>query len=129
MASEEEIHGSPSRRVQKRHSESVSFAVSMSPPLRYPVKVNSRGMLERICGYVFTAVAKFKRHKNLLPVELRAASQGQQSTRGEFSPPLVEYQIAAREFLIQEAQNELRNKDLEGLLVEVQTYQDGVFPD
>jgi hypothetical protein len=107
---------------------SISCAVSVCQSLRYPARASSRVKLQRIFGYVFTAAAKFRKHKNFLPVELRAANQGQQSTRGVLGPPPVEYQTAARQFLIQEAQKELREKDLGGLPVEVQTYQDGVSP-
>ncbi len=69
LAREEEVYHTPGGGVQERRAER-GLGLSVTPELVYPARATTRAKLERIFGYVFTAVARFKKLPAFSPVQI-----------------------------------------------------------
>jgi hypothetical protein len=107
----------------------VAGGVTAKPGLVYPAWATTRAKLERIYGYVFTAVARFKRLPAFNPVDIRAKGRTKKGPWLEFGPPAEKYRTAARHFLLQDAQTGLIKKRLESLMVENKPHREEGFPE
>jgi hypothetical protein len=96
----------------------VAGRLSATLGLVYPARAITRAKLERIYGYVFTAIACFKKMPAFSPVEVRAEGRAKKGPWAEFGPPAEKYWTAARQFLLQDAQTGLVEKQLKSLMVE-----------
>ncbi len=67
---------------------------------------------------MFAAVARFKKLPAFSPVEIRAEGRTKEGPWAAYGPPAEKYRAAARQFLIQDAQASLIEKQLESLMVE-----------
>jgi hypothetical protein len=103
--------------------------VRMTPGLVYPARATTRAKLERIYGYVFTAVARFKKLPAFSPVGIRAEGRTKERPQAIYGPPAEKYRAAARQFLIQDAQASLVEKQLESLMVERKLQAEDGFPE
>jgi hypothetical protein len=96
----------------------VAGGLSATPGLVYPAWATTRAKLEHIFGYVFTAVARFKKLPAFSPVEVRAENRAKKGPWTEYGPPAEKYRTAAQQFLLQDAQAGLVEKQMESLMVE-----------
>jgi hypothetical protein len=103
--------------------------VRATPGLVYPAHATMRAKLERIYGYVFTAIARFKKLPAFSPVEIRAEGRTKKGPWAEYGPPAEKYRTAARQFLLQDAQAGLVEKQLESLMVEKKPQGEEGFPE
>ena len=85
--------------------------------------------MERIYGYVFTAVARFKKLPAFSPVEIQAEGRTKRGPWAEYGPPAEKYLTAERQFLLQDAQAGLVEKQLESLMVEKKPQREEGFPE
>jgi hypothetical protein len=106
----------------------VAGGLSAMPKLVYPARATTRAKLERIFGYVFTAVARLKKLPAFSPVEVRAEGQAKKGPWTEYGPPAEKYRTAARQFLLQDAQAGLDEKQMESLMVEKKIQAEEDFP-
>ncbi len=95
---------SPPVEECRRDVLKAAGGVRATPGLVYPARATTRAKLERIYGYVFTAVARFKKLPAFSPVEIRAKGRTKKGPWAEYGPPAEKYRAAARQFLIQDAQ-------------------------
>jgi hypothetical protein len=107
----------------------VSGGLKATPGLVYPAWATTRAKLERIYGYVFTAIARFKKLPAFSPVKVRAQGHTKKGPWAEFGPPAEKYRTAARQFLLQDAQAGLVEKQLESLMVEKKPQREEGFPE
>jgi hypothetical protein len=103
--------------------------VRVAPGLVYSARATTRAKLERIYGYVFAAVARFKKLQAFSPVEVREEGRTKKGPWAEYGPPAEKYRTAARQFLIQDAQAGLVEKQLESLMVEKKPQREEGFPE
>jgi hypothetical protein len=103
--------------------------VRVAPGLVYPARATTRAKLERIYGYVFAAVARFKKLPAFSPVEVRAKGRTKKGPWAEYGTLAEKYRTAARQFLIQDAQAGLIEKQLESLMVEKKPQREEGFPE
>ncbi len=96
----------------------VAGGLRATPGLGYPARATTRAKLERIYGYVFTAIARFKKLTAFSPVEIRRQGRTEKGPWVEFGPPAEKYRTAAQQFLLQDTQAGLVEKQLESLMVE-----------
>ncbi len=101
----------------------VDRGLRATPGLVYPARATTRAKLERIYGYVFTAIARFKKLPVFSPVEVRAQGHTKKGLWAEFGPPAEKYRTAARQFLL------LVEKQLESLMVEKKPQREEGFPE
>jgi hypothetical protein len=106
---------------------SMTGAVTTAQGFEYPARATTRAKLERIYGYVSTAVARFKGSPGFTPVETRAEGRTKKGPWKELGPPAEKYRTAARHFLLQEARASLIGKELESLMPETKPYKDEGF--
>ncbi len=107
----------------------VANGLKAAPGLVYPARATTRAKLERIYRYVFTAVARFKKLPAFSPVEVRAQGRTNKGPWAEFGPPAEKYRTAARQFLLEDAQTGLIEKQLESLMVEKKPQREEGFPE
>jgi hypothetical protein len=103
--------------------------VRAAPGLVYPARATTRAKLERIYGYVFAAIACFKRLPAFSPVEIRAEGRTKKGPWAEYGLPAEKYRTAARQFLLQDAQAGLVEKQFESLMVEKKPQREEGFPE
>jgi hypothetical protein len=108
---------------------SVAGGVRATSGLVYPARATTRAKLERIYGYLSTAVARFRRLPAFSPVDIRAEGCTKKGPWMEFGPPAEKYRRAARHFLLQDAQTGLIEKQLESLMVENKPHREEGFPE
>ncbi len=96
-------------------------AVRVRSGLWYPPSADTRAKLERVYGYLYTFLAKFKKHSDFTPVSVRAHGTGKEAVT-TYGPPAEPYRVAARLCLLQDAQTSVRKGGLEGLMAEARTY-------
>jgi hypothetical protein len=106
----------------------VAGGLRATSGLVYPARATTRAKLERIYGYVFTALARFKKLP-ACPVEVQAQGHTKKGPRAELGPPAEKYRTAARQFLLQDAQVGLVEKHLESLMVEKKPQREEGFPE
>ncbi len=64
----------------------VAGGLSVTPGLVYPARATTRAKLERIFGYVFTAVAQLKKLPAFSPLEIRAEGRAKKGPWTEYEP-------------------------------------------
>jgi hypothetical protein len=78
---------------------------------------------------VFTAIARFKKLPAFSPVEILAECRTKRGPWAEYGPPAEKYRTAARQFMLQDAQAGLFEKQLESLKVEKKPQREESFPE
>jgi hypothetical protein len=93
----------------------------------YSPKINSRAKLERVYGYVFMAVAKLRKEPNWAPLGTFPTANAKGARSTGFRAPASKYRQAAREYLIEEAQKELKPAEMESLMTDKIICRTGIF--
>ena len=82
-----------------------------------------------LSGYMFTVVARFKKLPAFSPVEVRAENRAKKGPWTEYGPPAEKYRTAAGQFLLQDAQAVLLEKQMESLVVDKKLQAEEGFPE
>ncbi len=69
----------------------VAGELRATPGLVYPAPATTRAKLECIYGYMFTAIARFKKLPAFSLVEVRAQGHTEKGPWAEFGPPAEKY--------------------------------------
>jgi hypothetical protein len=100
---------SPPSEECKKDKLAMVKAVRIRSQLWYPPSADTRAKLERVYGYVYTFLAKFKKHSDFTPVSVRTRGTGKEAVT-TYGPPAEPNREAVRLCLLQDTQTSRRSR-------------------